>query len=45
MAGTIDESTPQRGGESWINYERTKYLGVWAALHCARALVSAGRVI
>ncbi len=23
----FDESTPQRGGESWINYERTKYLG------------------
>jgi len=23
----IDESTPQRGGESWVNYERTKYLG------------------
>ncbi|MBE0622589.1 MAG: NAD-dependent epimerase/dehydratase family protein [Burkholderiales bacterium] len=25
--GVIDESTPQRGGESWINYERSKYLG------------------
>jgi len=23
----FDETTPQRGGESWINYERTKYLG------------------
>ena len=23
---TMTESTPQRGGESWINYERTKYL-------------------
>jgi dihydroflavonol-4-reductase len=22
----FDETTPQRGGESWINYERTKYL-------------------
>jgi len=22
-----DETTPQHGGESWINYERTKYLG------------------
>ena len=25
--GVIDESVPQRGGDSWINYERTKYLG------------------
>jgi dihydroflavonol-4-reductase len=25
--GTMRESTPQRGGDSWINYERTKYLG------------------
>ncbi|HEX9200347.1 MAG TPA: NAD-dependent epimerase/dehydratase family protein, partial [Acidobacteriaceae bacterium] len=25
--GTLVESTPQRGAESWINYERTKYLG------------------
>ncbi len=24
--GTITEATPQRGGESWINYERSKYL-------------------
>ena len=24
---TMHESTPQRGGESWINYERTKFLG------------------
>ncbi|MFP3566355.1 NAD-dependent epimerase/dehydratase family protein [Paraburkholderia sp. SIMBA_030] len=24
---TLDESVPQRGAESWINYERTKYLG------------------
>ncbi|HEX8793257.1 MAG TPA: SDR family oxidoreductase [Polyangiaceae bacterium] len=23
----FDETTQQRGGESWINYERTKYLG------------------
>jgi dihydroflavonol-4-reductase len=23
---TMSESTPQRGGDSWINYERTKYL-------------------
>ncbi len=27
VTGTIDESVPQRGGESWINYERTKHLG------------------
>ena len=25
--GCIDESTPQRGGESWVNYERSKFLG------------------
>jgi nucleoside-diphosphate-sugar epimerase len=25
--GTLDESTAQRGAESWINYERTKHLG------------------
>lgn len=24
--GTMSEATPQRGGDSWINYERTKYL-------------------
>lgn len=24
---TLNESVPQRGGESWINYERTKHLG------------------
>lgn len=24
--GTITEATPQRGGDSWINYERSKYL-------------------
>ena len=24
--GTLREDLPQRGGESWINYERTKYL-------------------
>jgi nucleoside-diphosphate-sugar epimerase len=27
VRGTLDESVPQRGGESWINYERSKYLG------------------
>jgi nucleoside-diphosphate-sugar epimerase len=25
--GTLDESVPQQGAESWINYERTKFLG------------------
>jgi nucleoside-diphosphate-sugar epimerase len=25
--GTLVEDTPRRGGESWINYERTKFLG------------------
>lgn len=24
--GTLREDTPQRGGDSWINYERTKFL-------------------
>lgn len=24
--GAIDETSPQQGGESWINYDRTKYL-------------------
>jgi dihydroflavonol-4-reductase len=24
--GTLNEATPRRGGESWINYERTKFL-------------------
>jgi dihydroflavonol-4-reductase len=27
VCGTLDESVPQRGAESWINYERTKFLG------------------
>lgn len=27
VQGVLDESVPQRGGESWINYERTKHLG------------------
>ncbi len=27
VPGPIDESTPQRGGDSWINYERSKFLG------------------
>lgn len=25
--GVIEEAVPQRGGESWISYERSKYLG------------------
>lgn len=25
--GVLREDVPQRGGESWVNYERTKYLG------------------
>lgn len=25
--GTLTEDTPRRGGESWINYERSKFLG------------------
>jgi dihydroflavonol-4-reductase len=27
MQGTLHEQLMQRGGKSWINYERTKYLG------------------
>lgn len=27
VSDTLDESVPQRGGQSWINYERSKYLG------------------
>src|ERR1700758_1427355 len=27
VQGTLHEAMMQRGGESWINYERTKYLG------------------
>jgi len=33
--GVIDESVPQRGGASWINYERTKHLGEQAVRACA----------
>lgn len=29
----MDESTPQRGGESWINYERTKFLSEQSVRH------------
>lgn len=34
VRGTIDESAPQRGAESWINYERTKFLGEQAVRSC-----------
>lgn len=27
VRGTLTESVPQRGGDSWVNYERSKYLG------------------
>jgi nucleoside-diphosphate-sugar epimerase len=27
VQGTIDESVQQLGGQSWVNYERSKYLG------------------
>ena len=27
VGGTLTEKTPQRGAESWVNYERTKFLG------------------
>ncbi|MEL7530822.1 MAG: NAD-dependent epimerase/dehydratase family protein [Bacteroidota bacterium] len=32
VKGMIDESVPQRGNESWINYEKTKWAGEQAAL-------------
>ena len=31
----MSESVPQQGGSSWINYERTKYLGEQAVRDCA----------
>jgi nucleoside-diphosphate-sugar epimerase len=31
LDGDISEQTPQRGGESWINYQKTKYLAEVAA--------------
>lgn len=34
-SGTITEATPQRGGESWIHYERTKYLAEQAVRESA----------
>ena len=33
--GTLVESTPQHGGTSWINYERTKYLAEQAVRRSA----------
>lgn len=32
ISGHIDEMTPQTGGASWINYQRTKFLGELEAL-------------
>lgn len=32
VTGEVTEDTPQEGGRSWINYERTKYLGEREAL-------------
>ena len=32
VTGEIDEETPRQGGRSWINYEKSKYLGERAAL-------------
>jgi dihydroflavonol-4-reductase len=31
---TLHEASAQRGGESWINYERTKFLAEQAVRHC-----------
>ena len=35
VSGRIDEHTPQRGGESWVNYERSKYLAEQAVKQSA----------
>lgn len=35
IRSTITETTPQCGGESWINYERSKYLGEQAVRESA----------
>jgi nucleoside-diphosphate-sugar epimerase len=32
MEGTVTEESPQRGGQSWVNYERTKWLAEREAL-------------
>ena len=32
ISGTVSEETPQQGGDSWINYERTKWAGEREAL-------------
>jgi|AntRauTorcE11897_2_1112592.scaffolds.fasta_scaffold03958_4 nucleoside-diphosphate-sugar epimerase len=32
ISGTVSEETPQQGGGSWINYERTKWAGEREAL-------------
>lgn len=33
MDGIVTEESPQRGGESWVNYERTKWLSEREALN------------
>ena len=35
VEGLVTEETPQLGGSSWINYERSKYLGEQEALKAA----------
>lgn len=32
VSGTVTEETPQRGNESWVNYEKTKWAGERKAL-------------
>lgn len=32
MSGTITEESPQKGGDSWVNYEKTKWLSERKAL-------------
>jgi len=38
VPGTLREDTPQRGGESWVNYERTK----WQGEQCVREAQARG---
>lgn len=35
VCGTMTEASPQRGGESWVNYERSKFLGEQAVRRSA----------
>ncbi len=37
LSGLIDETTAQAGGESWLNYEKTKWLGEQEALKGRRS--------